>query len=131
VGLAYAVQATALSESTIPHPGSLTIRHSPPAVIRTGIVMPLALTAMTDTTRERSRRWMGFKSNTRAAVTAGLADEERAPAQRQPYCTQHSPVPGGKRRAVGCGASSEVGVVASHACSDRAAWDRLKVKVYC
>jgi hypothetical protein len=70
---------------------------------------------MTDTTRESSRQWMGFKSNTRATVTAGLGDEERAPAQRQPYCTQHSPVPGGKRRAVGCGASSEVGVVARHA----------------
>jgi hypothetical protein len=94
VGLAYSVHAIALSEITIPHLGSLTIRHSPPEVIRTGIVMPLALTTMTDTTRESSRRWMGFKSNTRAAVTAGLGDEERAPTKRQPCCTQHCPAPG-------------------------------------
>jgi hypothetical protein len=83
VGLAYAVHAAAFSEITIPHPGSLTIGHSPPEVTSTGIVMPLALTPMTDTTRESSRRWMGFKSNTRAAVTAGLGDEERAPAKRR------------------------------------------------
>jgi hypothetical protein len=94
VGLAYSVHAAALFEITIPHPGSLTIGHSPPKVTSAGIVMRLALTTMTDTTRESSRRWMGFKSNTRATVTAGLGDEECAPAKRQLCCTQHCPAPG-------------------------------------